>query len=102
MQFTRKIAIPAFTAVAILGSGGIAYANANHPTPTPTVTTPTPTPTPSTPTVNPFANCDFTFTQAFTFDPRLNRFVTRVIPAIVCVNGRHDIRVYDLVTGQGR
>lgn len=53
MKFTRRIAIPVLSAVALLGSGGIAYANVNHPTPTdtptptPVITTETPTPTPT-------------------------------------------------------
>jgi hypothetical protein len=49
MQFRSRIAIPAITAAAILGSGGIAYANVSHetPTPTPTITQPTATPTPT-------------------------------------------------------
>jgi hypothetical protein len=63
--------------------------------------TPTPTPTPTvTPpvVVNPFAGCNFSVTEAFTFDPVQHRFVTRLVPAIVCDTSR-GVRVYDLVSG---
>lgn len=50
MQFNRKIAIPVIAAAALMGTGGIAYANV---TPSPTYT-PTVSPTPTvTPTVSP-------------------------------------------------
>ena len=54
MQFRRKIAIPLISLAALLGTGGMAYANVSHndPTPTPTVSQPIATPSP-TPTVRP-------------------------------------------------
>jgi hypothetical protein len=67
------------------------------PYPTPTVTV-TPTVTPTVPgVVNPFARCSFTFSVNQTFDPRLGRFIRRVVPAIVCDGRFGGVSVYDLV-----
>lgn len=69
------------------------------PAPTQPIVTPTPTPTVTPPVVNPFARCSFTFTNAFTFVPRLHRFVERVVPAIACLGPFGRVSVYDLVRG---
>ena len=52
------------------------------------------------PVVTPFAGCRFSQTESFTFSRTLGQFITRVVPAIVCVRvvrGVRQIRVFDLV-----
>lgn len=52
------------------------------------------------PVVNPFAGCRFSQTDSFTFSRTLGQFITRVVPAIVCirnVNGVRQVRVFELV-----
>ena len=86
MQFTRKIAIPAIAAAAILaGSGGIAYASTgNHPTPEPSDSIiDTPTPTPTLPTVLP--NRCYRATDNETLVAPGHRTVRETVPAIVCI-----------------
>lgn len=75
MYFNRKIAISAISAAAILGTGGIAYANV----------TPSPTPTPSvTPTVNPLPAGCYRATDIETVIARGHAPVREVVRAIVC------------------
>lgn len=75
MQFNRNIAIAAITGAAILGGGGIAYANVT-PTPTPTVSvTPSPTPLPT--------GC-YRATDIETVIARGHAPVREVVQAIVC------------------
>lgn len=75
MHVTRKIAIPVLTAAAILGGGGIAYANAY---PTPSVT-PSPTPT-----VNPLPAGCYRATDFETVIARGHLPVRERVRAIVC------------------
>lgn len=75
MHFNRKIAISAISAAAILGTGGIAYANV----------TPSPTPTPSvTPTVNPLPAGCYRATDHEIVTARGHRPVVETVQAIVC------------------
>lgn len=77
----------------VFGAGIAIAVPASAGTPTPTPVTPTPTPT--VPVVNPFANCAFSVSEIFTFDPIRHRFVATTDPAIVCET-RRGPRVYDL------
>lgn len=77
MHISRKIAIPVISLAALMGAGGIAYANV------------TPTPTPSvTPTVNPLpANLNrcYRATDVETLIAPGHRPVRETVPAIVCI-----------------
>lgn len=87
MKIRTKIAIPAITAAALIGSGGIAYANvANHPSPQPSdsiTEVPTPTPT-DTLFPNPLPRNCYRATDHETIVAPGHRTVREDVRAIVC------------------
>ena len=109
MRGRIKLAIvAAIVAVSALATVPAIASTGGNPTPGPGATvSPVPAGIPAQnyvprglPVVNPFAGCRFSQTDSFTFSRTLGQFVTRVVPAIVCirvVNGVRQIRVFDLV-----
>lgn len=79
MHINRTLAIATVTGAALLGGGGIAYANAY---PTPSVT-PSVTPSP-TPTVNPLPAGCYRATDHEIVTARGHRPVVETVRAIVC------------------
>jgi hypothetical protein len=80
MHITRKLAIPTLTVAALMGAGGIAYANT---VPTPTPTPPIVSPSPS-PTISPLPSGCYTATDYQTITARRHTPVYEITRAIVC------------------
>jgi hypothetical protein len=104
----KLMIVMAIVAVSALASVPAIASTGGNPTPGPSATvSPVPATIPAQnyvprglPVVNPFAGCRFSQTDSFTYSRTLGQFITRVVPAIVCirlVNGVRQVRVFDLV-----